>query len=55
MTTLQRAEATPNAEVHIAVRLEEMTLSLTISAKGNIGVASTSAEAGIKLVFKRAR
>lgn len=35
------------------IRLSEITLSLTISAEGNIGIASTSAEAGISLIFKR--
>ncbi|WP_068112480.1 Pepco domain-containing protein [Tropicimonas marinistellae] len=35
------------------LRLSEITLSLTLSAEGNIGIASTSAEAGISLVFKR--
>ena len=35
------------------LRLEEITLSLTLSAGGNIGIASTSAEAGLTLVFKR--
>jgi hypothetical protein len=36
-----------------AMRLSEITLSLTLSASGNIGIASTSAEAGITLLFKR--
>jgi len=35
------------------IKLSEITLSLTISAEGNIGIASTSAEAGLTLVFKR--
>jgi hypothetical protein len=35
------------------IRLDEITLSLTLSAEGNIGIASTSAEAGLTLVFKR--
>lgn len=33
--------------------LSEITLSLTISVEGNIGIASTSAEAGLTLVFKK--
>ena len=36
-----------------AMQLSEITLSLTLSASGNIGIASTSAEAGISVVFKR--
>lgn len=36
-----------------SIKLSEINLSLTLSAKGNIGIASTSAEAGIKLIFKR--
>jgi len=35
------------------IHLSEIKLNLTLSAKGNIGIASTSAEAGIELVFKR--
>ncbi len=41
------------AQTASELELEEVTLSLTLSAAGNIGIASTSAEAGIALKFMR--
>lgn len=45
--------AKSQAEKEGAMQLSEITLSLTLSASGNIGIASTSAEAGISLIFRR--
>lgn len=45
------ASDSENAENKLS--LSEVNLNLTISAKGNIGIASTSAEASMKLIFKR--
>tara|TARA_R110001606_G_scaffold90053_3_gene201812 strand:- start:35 stop:313 length:279 start_codon:yes stop_codon:yes gene_type:complete len=45
--------ASNSAEDKGGLILDEIKLSLTISASGNIGIASTSAEAGIELIFKR--
>lgn len=45
--------AASNDEADGKFRLAELELSLTVSASGNLGIASTSAEAAIKLIFKR--
>lgn len=53
VTVLREVAEKDSAVENGGIKLSEITLSLTISAKGNIGIASTSAEAGLKLVFKR--
>lgn len=53
VTVLREVAEQENSEDNKGIKLSEITLSLTISAKGNIGIASTSAEAGLKLVFKQ--
>jgi hypothetical protein len=47
------AEQPPKGPTSKPLRISEITLSLTLSASGNIGIASTKAEAGITIVFKR--
>lgn len=51
--TVVREVAASEPAKNGVMQLSEITLSLTLSASGNIGIASTSAEAGISLVFKR--
>lgn len=51
--TVVREVAASESAKKGTMQLSEITLSLTLSASGNIGLASTSAEAGISLVFKR--
>lgn len=53
VTVLREVAERDEMEKSGGIRLSEITLSLTISAEGNIGIASTSAEAGLTLVFKR--
>lgn len=52
ITVVQEVAANESAKKG-AMKLSEITLNLTLSASGNIGIASTSAEAGISVVFKR--
>lgn len=52
VTVVREVAASESAKTG-TIQLSEITLSLTLSASGNIGLASTSAEAGISLVFKR--
>jgi len=51
--TVVSAVAANESAVKGEMKLSEITLNLTLSASGNIGIASTSAEAGISVVFKR--